>query len=120
MYTPSKGPYSVLRSNSKRGMNCNVGEVDEVLKEEDLVDGKLAQSQRAPYFKLDVTALHNVRAPKISHTDQPLNHTQHTSVAEWVIYFCRKSLPAGEMVSGVDYMDVSKGCEWAAPFYNRG
>lgn len=59
-----------------------VGETENVIKEESVVEGKVAQSDTTTATEVETKALHHVQDPGIHHSYLKVEHLQLMSVAE--------------------------------------
>lgn len=81
-----------------------VGEVDDGVKKESLMEGRVTCNQSIGDFEVEVNALHYVRAPGIYLHDMWVTHLKQTSATECAIQFSRKCLLAGETLDPVDFI----------------
>lgn len=83
-----------------------VGEVRDVVKKEDVLEGDGIQSHRTTVFEVKGIALHCLRAPAIYHKDTGMKRVGHMSLTQCAIHILLKFLPDGEMLGHVDEMGV--------------
>lgn len=95
-----------------------VGEVENVVKEENVVEGAKVQSQRTPVFKLGANALHYVPVPSIYHSNLRLKRLKHISLVKCGILIWQQGLPAGEMFVCMEYMGVRDVASVHSAFIN--
>lgn len=88
-----------------------VGEVKDVIKEEDVAENDEAQIQRTIGFEANIKSLHWMRAPGTKQHDLGVKGLKHMSVAECTTHIWWKGLPPGDTLVRVDYIKYSKCCE---------
>lgn len=65
-----------------------VGDLEAVLREEDVEEGKEDQSRQTTIFKVEAKALHYVEAPQIYQSGLQVKRLNHLSGAESATHFC--------------------------------
>lgn len=89
-----------VHCRSERSMTV-IYEVD-VVKDEDVEEVEEMQSERTTVSRVETEELHYVPALRNHHSDPPVNHLQHMSVAGSPILIWQKSLPAREILDCMD------------------
>lgn len=65
-------------------------EVEDVLKEQHVVEGEVEQSRTTTALKVKERASHYVQGPVVYRSDPRVKHFHHMSVADCAIYFLEK------------------------------
>lgn len=89
----------------KRCYELLVGAFKDIVMEDNAVEGDKVCGQATAFCEVETEFLHYLRAPEIYHSHPRVKHFQHMSVAEFVVHFWWRAIPAyeNEMLLCLDY-----------------